>query len=50
MMVMVVLANATVVFILQGRNQINMLYSLSLHNVICQLYSSKAGENSANES
>ena len=30
--------------------QVNTLYTLNLHNVICQLYLSKAGKNGGNNS
>ena len=41
---MQVLTNPTVVIILQYINdQINTLYILNLHNVICQLYFNKVG-------
>ena len=38
-------AEAMVVIILQYRGyQINVLYTLNLHNVVCQLYLNKAGK------
>ena len=40
---MQVLAKAMVVIILQYISLSNMLYTLSLHNVICQLYLNKPG-------
>lgn len=41
---MEVLANVMVVIILHYVYQINVLYTLNLHNDICQLYLSKAGK------
>lgn len=38
------LAIAMVVIILQHLNPINLLYTLNLHDVTCQLYLNKAGK------
>lgn len=43
---MEILANVMVIIVLQYKgvsNQINTLYTLKLHNVVCQLYLNKDG-------
>lgn len=48
---MEVLANSTVVIILRHLSVSSQhIYSLNLHNVICQLYLSKSGEKVSSES